>query len=628
MIRFLILLIALPSFVFADTISIRAGYKDDYTRLVVSTEVDTKWTVDEGLGSAVIRFEDAIEYTKADEIFDRIPAKRIREISQIDERSIRVDLGCDCTVRSFQWRPSKFVVDFIGDDEIFDRPKFRDHDVAVEEEPTPTQQEMDERPAIAFSEKAEVPDLIVGSLRQKRLEELEQALSQSIGAAASQGFLVPAENADVDVDIGNIANLQGELGDIGLRSKTAFEKNDFERERGLVQSELCPNDEEFDYLYDKEEGFTATLSKVRREMSLAHELDKDKIRQKYAELLLRHGFGLEARQQMKPIAADDLNFLPEVALLVDKDIRSVKLSKLSRCEGTAQLLGVLSSKSNVTLNSEEAKSISRAFLRLAPALQARFKGQLSHMLLLDGHRETARIVFEAPSPYTDLRDADFASVQAELDHGAGKQDLAAPETVDAQDLSHDPKLVAEIMNASLKEGFAPDDSVLSLAEVMAYEFRTEAIGSKLQSLLIENEIAFGDLENAKQRLADSTLDDDDLRSLDNQWMRAVAERGSSNLFLSAAFERQPIDVPKDIRVKFANRVLESGFEDVAEVWNPDSMTPEQSSLQETQVVAAEKDPVPSSQPILETENPIASGRALLDEVTMLRESIERIVANK
>lgn len=616
MMRFLLPLVVVPSFLAAETVSIRAGYKEEYTRLVVSTSIDLKWTVDDELGAAIIHFEEDVDVENIEDIFGRIPAKRIREITQIDEKSIRVDLGCDCAVRSFQWRPNKFVVDFIGNDEIFDRPKFRESNVKSEISPK-----------ISFREENEVPEAIIDSLRQKSLEDLEKALSQSIGAAATQGFLQPAERQIFDAEVATPSDQSVVVGDIGLRSKTAFAQDELENDSSLIQSDFCPGDDEFDFLYNKGEEFTSKLSEFRRQMSLAHELDKNLLRRQHADFLVRHGFGLEAKQKIEEASSMSYDWTRDIALLVDKNTKGSKLAKLSRCEGMAQLVGVLSSRSNTSLTADDAKSVARSYLRLAPALQSRFKGQLARILLRNDHRETARIVFEAPSNYVDLRDSDFTSVKAELGHGAGDQDLSAPEVVDAQDLSHDPNLVAEIMAASLVEGFASDQQILSLAEVMAYEFRSESVGQKLQALLIENEIEFGDLRSAKNRMAEANIKEADSIRLDGKWMRAVVERGEANIFLSTAFERQPAGLPGDVRSKFAKRLSAAGFGDVSDIWNPlqDESADSHIASIPPQPNIAEPD---TNKSILQHENPIASGHALLDEVTMLRENIEKIIAAK
>lgn len=614
MIRLLALLLVIPTWVSAESVSIRAGYKDDYTRLVFSTPEGVDWEVEEDLGFSVVRFSQKIDAVDTSEVFGRIPQKRIKAIKQLDDQTIRVDMRCDCRVRSFQWRPEKFVVDFIGDDEIFDRPQFREGVTDTVAAPEPEKK-------LPVTKPIPLPDVAQTFERQKDLKELEAALSRSIGIAATQGFLEPVDGDSIDVE-SVFEQVAEELNDsIGLRSETSVAQRDVLSELEPNQPKDCPSDQELSFLKHKQEEFLTDLSAMRREFALAHSLDHPKLKRKKAEFLLRNGFGLEAAALDREIGK---SILSDIGELVDLDRGSRKLSGLVRCQGMAQLFGVLASGSSISITNTDAKSIARSFTELSTPLKSRFRGQLAKSLLSDGHRETARIVFEMKSDYDDIRDKALSSVQADLAIGDGSQDIAIPKAVDAQDLSHSPELVAEILRTSLSEGFQPDQSVIQLAEVMAFELRSEQLGETLKSLLIENEIIHGSLETAKDMLKNSVLSKEAHRTLDTHWMRAVVDHGSVDTFLNAAFSRSPFEYPNDLRLKFAERIKASGFSDASASWHPDTAAPLAEIAAETDEPHPQTSRPETAPNILDQESPIASGHALLSEVTELRERIEKI----
>lgn len=80
---------------------IRGGEHDAFSRIVLLVEPTTEWSLESGSGRATLYFPGRNLDFSTDEVFDRLPKTRIREVDvRIEPRGtkVSVELGCDCRV--------------------------------------------------------------------------------------------------------------------------------------------------------------------------------------------------------------------------------------------------------------------------------------------------------------------------------------------------------------------------------------------------------------------------------------------------------------------------------------------------------------------------------------------------
>ena len=96
------LLLAVPAHA-AEGGIIRGGEHDGFSRIVMTIEPTTEWSLEGGADAVTIRFPGRRLGFDTRQVFDRMPATRILAVTTADEGGgtvVRIALGCTCRVSS------------------------------------------------------------------------------------------------------------------------------------------------------------------------------------------------------------------------------------------------------------------------------------------------------------------------------------------------------------------------------------------------------------------------------------------------------------------------------------------------------------------------------------------------
>ena len=81
--------------------AIRGGEHDGFTRIVLTVEPTTEWSLETVDGRATLRFPGKQLAFGTEGVYDKIPRTRVKVVSVMPDAAgtlVTVDLGCDCRV--------------------------------------------------------------------------------------------------------------------------------------------------------------------------------------------------------------------------------------------------------------------------------------------------------------------------------------------------------------------------------------------------------------------------------------------------------------------------------------------------------------------------------------------------
>ena len=109
-----ILLVLLAQTAAAQTVTVRSGEHDGFTRLVFDLPQSRDWTLtDEGAGTGIdLVLDGAALLFDTDRVFDRIATDRVASVEALDARNgVRIGLNCRCDVSAFRFGEAMLVLD-------------------------------------------------------------------------------------------------------------------------------------------------------------------------------------------------------------------------------------------------------------------------------------------------------------------------------------------------------------------------------------------------------------------------------------------------------------------------------------------------------------------------------------
>jgi len=97
----------------AQTVEVRSGDHDGFTRLVMDIGADRSWQVVSGEGSPSILFDPPIDRFDTSGVFDRISRARLRDLGTTDGLSLALE--CDCPIITERFRSRYLVIDILDE---------------------------------------------------------------------------------------------------------------------------------------------------------------------------------------------------------------------------------------------------------------------------------------------------------------------------------------------------------------------------------------------------------------------------------------------------------------------------------------------------------------------------------
>jgi hypothetical protein len=580
----------------AETVRVRSGEHEGFSRLVLEFSERPTWRLEERSGAAELVFSpEGWTFDLAD-VFSRIPRKRVRDLTA-SENGLLIHLACDpCRIDVFNVRSGAIAID------VRDAPPVALSKVvttAADSAPdvaAPTVLDVaPELPRTVTSWPILLQDSSGGVVFPfDRLPSTPHPLSYapSRPQAATDGTDPPVEPPATADIAGRIADEVARAASHGfLRATTPEQKTSTEhaveagetsagrnlrlRQPGDIASpeedaELhqtdCPAEDVFDIgAWVPRDDTPPADALASAKSALAGELDAiDEARAiDLARLYLSFGFGAEASTVVTTLAPrhPDAQILMAIADIVDGAADGIPdgLDGAKDCPGRARLWVALagsppsSSKDVLIALSEVPLGLRR---HLAPRLMAVFT-QAGDTATAESVRA---MVTRAPGPHG----SDFELAEARMAATAGSSSAFLKlEGIAAVPSPVSDEALAILLELSAAQDRKVDLRLRELGEARADDLRTSPLGARIEAALIRVMLAADDFPAASARLVARKRSPLDGRIQDDlviEFFAALAERGPPDAVLIHAttlLDALPaIAAARQVRIALARRLLD------------------------------------------------------------------------
>lgn len=612
---FLVLLLVLTQPALAQSLRVRSGEHDDFTRLVFDVPDRTRWVLTPEENAARIEFPGLDPEFDTSRVFDRIPRTRLARLAPL-EKGLRLILGCDCEVSAFLHARTMLVVD-IGAPSDGPRQVADNREVdAPAAEPAP----------LRLADVPENPGSIAAGLMQGHLPatrapdhpgpgpakldtgmrhdlaETRQQLFVQFDRARTQGLLTPRmaapaaaaaadpgpEGAETDGVQPEGAKTRGadaatgapaaRPGHISLHAQTSVDRDFLKAlsESGTALgahpgAHACPSPERVDVAsWGDDAPFVHALGRLRS--GLAGEFDRadrDAIL-RLARFYLHFGFGAEARQvlDMSPGVADEHGLLHDMADIVDRGHArdGSQLHGYLECDAPAALWAVLSHRDLPADRPIRTDEIVRAFNTLPQHLRRHLGPFLLERFAESGHKGAAEKILRILDRSEETRSSDSEIARLGM-NGTASTDASNEPVLDRivqESDSTSPAALVQLIDFKLREQEPVSYDIAQLAGAYAQEHGAHQMGGDLVRVYVLALASSGAFEEALGewgRLSDA-LNDSATIEMRNRLLALLTANAPDPDFLRyllsarigdpAAFDPQTL-------TRAIDRVLETGF---------------------------------------------------------------------
>jgi len=593
MIRAALFFLFLPFAVSADIVAIRSGEHENFTRLVFSIAEGETWNLNPTEGGYRLTLEGAGDGFDTSEVFERIPRTRIANLEQVGNRTLDLDLACDCMIESFLWRPDRLVLDVKEGVETRVAVQTATLPILLTETPEPVLGISDLPDIIGFENGLTLTGVNMdfskhetsGTPVRDTMENIsgsEVALLDGIARAATQGFLTPNLSSFPDESlppptVETIEPAPEPTEDIlvnsrnfgpGIGVSTAFDQS-LSDINGLIRTsadEHCLPPEHFEIAtWGDERTFHEQVAALSE--GLAGEFGEEPVDAEtdLAKLYLYYGFGAEALAALSltPSTSQSRQVLFELAKIFDEvDTNFPLLASQSGCDSAGAFWAFLATPI-LPDSDDQLNRITRTFFELPNPLRGHIAPRLSQNFLTLGMPETAELVLRT----TENQDSeDVPAVQEThaliAEHNQDTDEALAILNEQADDdVRLTPDAAIKMVDLSLEQGIIPSESDLLLLSAFALEFDGHEIGQTLVNTEAKGWSARGDFSYALNLFSDNV----DATSIlaKNEIYIEMTEDAPSGIFLDLVINDRPSDLSPKTENLIARRLIDLGFPEQA-----------------------------------------------------------------
>ena len=385
--------------------AIRGGEHDGFSRIVMTIEPTTEWSLENGEGAVTIRFPGRTLAFDAAGVFARMPTARISAVSVAREAggtAVRVTLGCDCRVTHRLRRRTYLALD-VADPGAAPPP------------PPETAGQRDARETA-----------VVASAEEVLLRQIERAAGQGIvvmsgpsaapapAEASAQvalrhaGEPGPAKTPELEpeprrrpvpaVDMAALFHDQKQI-----EATSVFDRDSARARAGAepAVADACLPDEALDVAsWTNGRPFSAQLAPLRRDLVGEFDAPEPERVIDLTRLYVRFGFGVEARSVLAGFDGDGLPddgaLLADLGRIVDGEPASADgpLAYAGACPGRGALWLALGGRAPAFIDADQFEAVHGAFEEL-PVDMRRLLGPALVGRLLDARRPAeARVILD------------------------------------------------------------------------------------------------------------------------------------------------------------------------------------------------------------------------------------------
>lgn len=459
----------------AQTVPVRAGEHEDFTRLVLRVPKSGAWALVPAPGGFELRGPAGATFD-TDEVWGRIPRDRIATLDPRGEGRLGIGVACDCHGEVF-WEPDVgFVVD------VIDGPA---PPGAVAPGPVPPTRPMGTSlPLMVEAPTAPLlpatwDDAATTPPREAvRVARTEAALLDSVAEAARHGFLDLAPGVDLGDAEAEAAEPPADddapaldARQPGLALRTAAEAIGPEREPLGATGTPCLPAEDFDLAGWAGHGDFGTEIPARiAAVTDARDLLDPAAAESLARAYLAFGFGREARValDLDGRSSRGRDVLRHLARLLDGEpVPPTAFEGQAGCVGPVALWRALARGTLRGTDERERTAMTLALRDLPPGSRDAVALRLAGLFLDAGDAAGAQAV----AARSDGTGGDVLLARAEIARGLEGPAAALAELEDAAD--HDPRMTpeaaAELLDLLVDEGRPVGEDLLALARALRFE---------------------------------------------------------------------------------------------------------------------------------------------------------------
>jgi len=615
---------------FAQTIVVRSGEHENFSRLVLTLPRKVGWTIVESNRSFSLKVDTPSVLFDFSKVFERIPRKRITEISQEGVGSDLVfSLACDCSVTSFTDNANLVVIDIKDWEDPaeqrqptngstinqttyrFPRPAMQQMPISTKSTILPTiiGQVIENNPAVAM--KPATPRQTKRSYSNINVSE-ERLLAQ-IERASDQGLLdltespIPTgQKEQRKPELKILVEAPEESLPLSLSVTTVIDR-DLAAGVALLDrssSESFCTDPKFVAVASWGRGgnYADEVSQLRSQ--LYGEFDKLQLETAVdlARLYLFFGFGAEARQviELSRKSNTEIQVLLALAEVLDSGETVIEnpFAGQQACKGDVALWSLLSEHSVATNVNNDA--VLQSFSRFPPHLRERLGPGLSRMYVEAGDAQMANSILRTTrrSGGEIVSGFDFAEASvAELNEDTEMEEIKLMNSV-GEGNEYSPKALTELIENMYqsRKALAPD--LPDLVTAYATEYR----GTDLEGELIRTQVVALALVG---RFKEAFAAQEELQKLDSEienhtaltsLLTLMSERADDVTFLRYAIDSKTGGseyVSAQLGEQMAGKLLGLGFPDEAEMWlkkSGDSLNNKKRRMMQAEIEVARKQP--------------------------------------
>lgn len=620
----ILIYLALVGDVQAQTVQVRSGEHEAYSRLTMALPSRIPFQLEPGDRGVRILFENSGFTLDTSQIFARIPRDRLFDAEwDAKSRALELKFQCACEAKAFWHDRSMLVVDISNrrpDPESKlerpARPKAKTS-VASDIAPWPLDRERQSRAVdLMIGDMARMPPSADTTVAEPSLsDEARERLLQQVGRAASQGLLSPrlehpqstTQTAEKPTDkpsdpITRPIPEPSSQDHINLKAQSSIDRDflvSLEARHQSLAGAGCLANERIDVSsWGDERPFGAQISVLRLKLTGEFDAPDPDIAKKLAQLYLFFGFGVEARALLGFLPEDD----PDLPILQDlSDISedgyampgSILAGQMD-CQSPGALWSALSYEELPTDRPIDPDAILRAFNALPSHLRALYGPILSKRFLRAGEVDVATKLMRILERNENTLTPQFGLVTAELHAAKGEKEAADTSLEAVVESNSEPSV--EALVRLIDERFAAGEMIsyeqAQLAGAYAYERQNHADGgivaaAHIRALAASGALteAFSEYEAAHSRLAPALSDE-----LQSDLMLKLSEQPDDILFLQRAMPLDPVRLSNlkiEVSNALAHRLLGLGFADQAsQMLEPDA-PPNHRGVRERQLLRAE-----------------------------------------
>lgn len=560
LISLVILVSCVPLELLAQSMKVRSGEHDTYTRLVISVPKGTDWSLTQNEAMAVFSVARSNGIFDTSEVFDRIPRSRLKSLVQKQPGSpLQLELNCLCNVSSFRASESLIAID------ISDDPK--EKVTTLVPQPPITQVTSETAPSMVITQPS-------SELRQ--LDESHKRLMQHLKKAKRQGLLQQSAPAVSGAAIGEKKTIEfaDEADDVPRSKEQLTAVTVFDQALAHVSDHIeqgkdhnaCIDSSLFQISeWASAESFEKQLSAFR--MSLYGEFDvlDENVALRLAKFYLHFGFGAEASQILRLNVPElqEAEILQRLALILDEGEmnETALLANQSGCDGPVAMWALL--EAGFAEPGIDFSAIQLEHASLPTHLRSHIGPKLADILSEAGQTDVARGILVSSARAGDRNSADQRLAEAIIHERSGDLSTAQSkrQRVVDEDSEETPRALIELVETHRKTGDPLPSNIPALMDAYLSEYRnTETGHSFRESRIIANALAghFSTAIDQMRQLGAVHVS----AELTNNFTSLLTERASEIDFLDIVLEnpeRLAASLRDKTALKVGSRLISLGF---------------------------------------------------------------------